>query len=251
MTANQRRWAFTPDEFAWVWGETGSDEYPDPVSIIETATTEDEYRLQIGEISARYPRGSAPELTAALRILAAPEVRIIGTGYSHHFPEKRFRAVAAATGDTGAVLVQRSGSTPQAGADVQLLITTRHNLARHIAAAMPVNTAGPAEKMAGYTPRVRGEQQPTTWFHDSAGRAPVEERMRAFLRAPRAAEGHFTIETHVVRRIPPEYLSWVDLREDRPAAGRYLVAVDENNTTIAPASKEVIERQLGNLARLP
>ncbi|MEV0365101.1 ESX secretion-associated protein EspG [Nocardia fusca] len=244
---SQQRWVLSPDEFAWVWTETGSDLHPDPISIVESPTTDDEYRLLTREISARYPRGGDTNLAEALCILADPELRIIGTGYSHQFPEKRLRVVAAAVGESGAVAVQRSGPTVEAGGDIQMLITTRSMLARHVAAAMPPNTAGPAERMVGYTPRIRGDEPPSTYFRDSAGRAPIEERIRAFLRAPRAAEGHFTMATHASLGAPPTYLSWVDIREDRPAAGRYLIAVDDNDTTVAPASREDIERYLTQL----
>jgi hypothetical protein len=230
---SQQRWVLTPDEFAWVWTETGSDLHPDPISIVESPTTEDEYRLLTREISVRYPRGGTPNLTEALRILADPDLRVIGTGYSHQLPEKRLRVVAAAAGESGG--------------DIQVLTTTRSMLARHVAAAMPPNTAGPAERMVGYTPRIRGDEPPATYFRDSAGRAPIEERIRAFLRAPRAAEGHFTVTTHVSHGAPPTYLSWVDIREDRPAAGRYLIAVDDNDTTVAPAAREDIERNLTRL----
>lgn len=241
----RQRWVLTPDEFAWVWTETGNDVHPDPISIVESPTTEDEYHLVTREISVRYPRGGSPALTEALRVLADPELRVIGTGYSHRYPEKRLRVVAAAIGESGAVAVQRSGPTEETGGDIQVLTTTRSMLARHVAASMPPNTAGPAEKMVGYTPRIRGDEPPTTYFRDSAGRPPIEERIRAFLRAPRTAEGHFTIANCVPRGAQPTYLSWVDIREDRPAAGRYLITVDENQARVTSASSEDVERYLG------
>lgn len=248
---SQQRWILTPDEFAWVWMETGSDLHPDPISVVESPTTDAEYRLLTREINVRYPRGGTPNLTKALRTLADPELRIIATGCSHQSPEKRLRVVAAGVGESGAVAVQRSGPTLEVGGDIQVLATTRSMLARHVAAAMPPNTAGPAERMVGYTPRIRGDEPPATYFRDSAGRAPIEERIRAFLRAPRAAEGHFTIATHVSQGAPLAHLSWVDIREDRPAAGRYLIAVDDNDTTVTPASREDIERYLTHLTGFP
>lgn len=245
--SSRQRWVLTPDEFAWVWTETGSDVHPDPISIVESPTTEDEYHLLTRDISVRYPRGGTPELSRGLHMLANPELRIIGTGYSHRFPEKRLRVVAAAVGESGAVAVQRSGPSAEVGGDIQILTTTRATLARHVAAAMPTNTAGPAERMVGYTPRVRGDEPPTTYFRDSAGRPPTEERIRAFLRAPRAAEGHFAITTHVLPGMPTTYLSWVDIREDRPAAGRYLINVDSTEAAVVPASRQDIERHLIHL----
>ncbi|WP_432278382.1 ESX secretion-associated protein EspG, partial [Nocardia carnea] len=171
---SRQRWVLTPDEFAWVWAETGSDVHPDPISIIESPTTEDEYHLLTREISVRYPRGGTPELIGALRILAEPELRIIGTGYSHRFPEKRLRVVAAAVGESGAVAVQRSGPTAEAGGDIQVLATTRAMLARHVAAAEPPPTPGPAGKIVGDTPPHNGGEPPPPEIKGSPRRPPRE-----------------------------------------------------------------------------
>ncbi|MFI9511246.1 ESX secretion-associated protein EspG [Nocardia sp. NPDC052566] len=247
----QTVWDFTPDEFAWVWAETGLDEYPYPISIIESATTQDEYTRLTAEISARYPRHGDPDLTGPLRVLAAPDVRIVCTGRSHN-SHKRVRSLATAVGDLGVILFQKSGATTDFGGDLKLVVTRRSELGKHIAATMPAVPAGAAGQMIGYTPRVRGQEPPRSWLRTENGDHPVEERIRLLLRAPRTREGHLRIERHLraERPHPPIYLSWIDIHTDRPAAGRYLIEVNDNDTTVTPASSELIARELRRRAAL-
>ncbi|KZM74959.1 ESX secretion-associated protein EspG [Nocardia terpenica] len=251
----QTVWDFTPDEFAWVWAETGlAGEYPYPISIIETPAPPDEYAHRRAEISARYPHRGDPDLTWPLRALAKPDLRLICTGKFHGSP-KRVRSLAAAHADLGVILFQKSGSTVDFGGDIKLVVTRRRNLGTHLAATMPSARPGAAGQMIGYTPRVRGEQPPSSWRVDDGGREPIEERIRTLLRAPRTAEGHLCIERHLHSRnpSPPVYLNWIDIRDDHPAAGRYLIAVDDNDTIVTPAPEDTIARELhhrGELDRL-
>ncbi|MGW4769893.1 ESX secretion-associated protein EspG [Nocardia sp. NPDC004278] len=247
----QTVWTFTPDEFAWVWAETGLDEYPDPISIIESVTTHDEYRRLLAQISARYPHSGDPDLTGPLRVLANPDLRIVCKGRSIN-SHKRIRSLAAAVADLGVVLFQKPGATADFGGDIKVVVTRRQNLGKHIAATMPPAPVGTVGTMIGYTPRVRGQQPPSSWKNTSSGDRPVEERIRTLLRLPRNAEGHLRIERflHEPRPHPPEYLSWIDIRQDHPAAGRYLITVDDNDTLVIPASAEVIANELQNRAAL-
>jgi hypothetical protein len=149
-------WSFTPDEFAWVWAvETGLDEYPYPINIIETYATAIEHAQLRAEISARHPRDGDPDLTGPLRVLANPELRIVCVGWFHN-SHKRVRSLAAAIADLGVVLFQKSGATAESGGDIKLVVAPRGQLGRHIAATMPQVPAGAAREMHGYTPRVRG-----------------------------------------------------------------------------------------------
>lgn len=241
----QTVWDFTPDEFAWVWAETGLDEYPYPIRILETPTTQTEYARLRDEISTRYPHHADPDLSGPLRVLANPDLRIICTGKILNSP-KRIRSLAAAIADLGVILFQRSGATAEFGGDIKLVVTQRAKLARHIAATMPTAQPGAAGTLIGYTPRVRGEQPPSTWHISPDGQRPVEERIRTLLHAPRTAEGHLCIERyrHDPRPHPPAYLNWIDIREGHPAAGRYLIDVNDNDTTVTPAAADSIANEL-------
>lgn len=243
-------WTFTPDEFAWVWAETGLDEYPEPLSIIESATTQEEYAQLVAEIGARYPRGGDPDLTGPLRVLAHPDLRIICRGRSHN-SHKRVRSLGAAVGELGVVLFQKSGTTADFGGGIKLVVTRRGQLARHLAATMPPAAGGAAERMLGYTPRVRGEEPPSSWHRAPNGEHAVEERIRSLLRLRRNAEGHFRIERNGHTRLrQPSYLSWIDIHPDLPAAGRYIIDVNDNDTLVTPGSPDVIARELSRRAAL-
>ncbi|WP_191094473.1 ESX secretion-associated protein EspG [Nocardia colli] len=247
----QTVWTFTPDEFAWVWTETGLDEYPEPLSIIESTTTQDEYAQLVAEISARYPRGGDPDLTGPLQVLAHPDLRIICRGRSHN-SHKRVRSLGAAVGELGVILFQKSGTTADFGGDIKLVVTRRSQLPRHIAATMPPASGGAAERMLGYTPRVRGDEPPSSWHRAPDGEHAVEERIRSLLRLRRNAEGHFRIERVGVggRPRPPLYLSWIDVQTGQPEAGRYIISVTDNDTTVMPASADVVARELSHRAAL-
>lgn len=64
--------------------------------------------------------------------------------------------------------------------------------------------------------------------------------------------GHLRIERflHEPRPHPPSYLSWIDIRSEHPAAGRYLITVDDNDTFVVPASAAVIADELYRRAEL-
>ncbi|WP_280258503.1 ESX secretion-associated protein EspG [Nocardia wallacei] len=243
----QTAWIFTPDEFAYVWStETGLDgDYPHPISIIETPTTATEYEQLRAEISTRYPRRSDPDLAGPLRLLTNPDLRIICNGWFHN-DDRRVRSQAAAVGDLGVILYQKPGRTADFGGDIKLVVTSRHLLGRHIAATMPAVPAGALGGLAGYTPRVRGEEPPSSWLRNDADQRPVEERIRLLLRVPRTAQGYLRIDRclHDRRPHPSTYVSWIDVSENTRAGGRYLIEVTDNDTIVTAASAEDIAREI-------
>ncbi|MBF6325379.1 ESX secretion-associated protein EspG [Nocardia cyriacigeorgica] len=245
MNDTQRSWTFTPDEFAWVWGETGRDEYPEPIAILETPTTEDEYAVLCAELSQRYPRDGDPDRLGPLRVLAEPDLRLICSGTVGH-PSRRIRSVGAAIADLGVVLFQKPGTTPEYGGDIIMRVVPRDRLADHIAATLPPSPAGATPQLIGHTPRVRGEEPPERWGYTQTGDRPAEERIRSLLRAPRAGEGYLCVEHHPTdpRRARTQYLNWIDIHERHRAAGRYVISVDANDTVVTPASSEVIGSEL-------
>ncbi|MEV5652432.1 ESX secretion-associated protein EspG [Nocardia sp. NPDC052254] len=252
MTA-RTSWEFTPDEFAYVWAsETGLvGDYPQPINIIESTTTAEEYERQRMEISGRFPRAADPDLTGPLRVLADPDLRIVCNGWFHN-SARRVRSHAAAVGELGVVVFQKIGATADFGGDIKLVVTNRDQLGRHIAATMPTMSAGAAGRMVGYTPRVRGEEPPSSWLRDSSGKRPVEERIRILLRLERSAQGYLRIDRylHDRRPFPPDFVSWLDIGDASNAQGRYLIDVDDNDTVVTPASADVIAQELYRRAEL-
>jgi hypothetical protein len=236
-----------------VWSsETGLDgDFPHPINILETPSSANDYALLRAEISARYPRHGDPDLTGPLRVLANPDLRIICNGWFLD-SARRVRSHAASIGDMGVVLFQKSGPTADFGGDLKLVVAHRHQLGKHIAATMPAAPASAIGQMIGYTPRVRGDEPPSSWLRNDAGQRPVEERIRLLLRLPRTAQGYLRIDRYLNERRPhpPAYVSWIDVRTDSRAGGRYLIDVDDSDTIVTPASADVIARELNQRAEL-
>ncbi|MFJ1459444.1 ESX secretion-associated protein EspG [Nocardia sp. N2S4-5] len=243
----QTSWSFTPDEFAYVWStETGLEgDYPHPISIVETPTTATEYEQLRAQISARYPRYGDPDLTGPLRLLANPDLRIICNGWFHE-EDRRVRSHAAAAGDLGVILYQKPGRTMDFGGDIKLVVTSRHLLGKHVAATMPSVPAGALGRLAGYTPRVRGEEPPSSWLRNDVGQRPVEERIRLLLRVPRTAQGYLRVDRglHARRPHPSAYISWIDVSGNTRAGGRYVIEVTDSDTIVTGASAEDIAREI-------
>ncbi|MEV6278580.1 ESX secretion-associated protein EspG [Nocardia sp. NPDC051832] len=244
MSETQSVWDFTSDEFAWVWDETGIESYPYPISILETPTDGDERALLRSEIATRFPRYGDPHLSAALRVLAKPDLLVTCTGQIAGTTH-RVRSVGAAIGEHAVILFQKFGTAPEFGGNLRLVATARQHLGTHIAATMPKAAAGAVLEMVGYTPRIRGEEPPTTWMVSNNGPRPAEDRIRALLRAPRSADGHLCIERHPhsERPYPREYLYWLDILPGTKAEGRYLIDV-AHHTTVTPASAQDVAHAL-------
>ena len=249
----QTSWTFSPDEFAWVWAsETGlAGDYPHPLKIIETPTTAIESDRIRAEISERYPAHADPDLIGPLRALANPDLRIICNGAFDN-STRQIRSHAAAVADLGVILFQKSGRTADFGGDVQMVVTTRRQLGKHIAATMPSAPAGAAAGMTGNTARVRGDEPPSSWLRNNAGQLPVEERIRILLRAQRTAQGYLRIDRYLHDRNPhpSAFISWIDVAESSRARGRYIIDVGDNDTIVVPASAEVVAGELHRRAEL-
>ncbi|MFD4441444.1 ESX secretion-associated protein EspG [Nocardia sp. NPDC058519] len=235
-------WTLSPDEFAWLWSDAGLDRYPDPIAVIETAATADEYHQLVRGFSTRFPRDGLDDPRPALRAVSEASIRITASGRIHGTTD-RVRSIAAATSQYNVIATQTSSTDPDFGADVRVASVPRGDLLRYFSLTLPPTAAGGAEQMVGYTPRIRGEL-PSSWHVAADGRSQVEERMRAFLRLPRAAEGAFRIDHP--RSTQPTYISWVDIAPGYRASGRYLITVNETgtDTVILPADVDTVTSEL-------
>jgi hypothetical protein len=236
-------WTLDPDEFAWLWSDAGLDRYPDPIAVIETTRTADEYHQLTRGFSARFSRDALDDPRPALRAIVEADIRITASGRIHGSTD-RVRSIAAATSRHNVIVTQTSSPDPDFGGQVRLASVPRGDLLRYFSLALPATPAGGAEQMVGYTPRIRGESAPSSWHVAVDGRSPVEERIRTFLRLPRSAEGAFRIDHP--RSIEPTYISWIDIAPGYRASGRYLISVNETgtDTVILPAGVDEIASEL-------
>ncbi|MFE9789238.1 ESX secretion-associated protein EspG [Nocardia salmonicida] len=241
-----RTWTLNSDEFTWLWHqETDRDayDYPDPIFIRETARTGAEYDRIVERCILRFTRPSDPQLSAAFAVLAAADTRVRCFGTLDD--GSAVRSHGSASANSGVVVFQRSEPDGVAG-EITLVLASRDAVPVHVAATMPPTPAGRASRMVGYTPRVRGDEQPSTWHLAADGRSPVEERIRALMRAPRKAEGQLVFERGA-GTTRPKYLSWIDVSEGRNMGGRYLVDVDENDVTVTPTSMNAVAQTVSSL----
>ncbi|WP_280305443.1 ESX secretion-associated protein EspG [Nocardia neocaledoniensis] len=236
-------WTLSPDEFAWLWSDTGLDRYPDPIAIIESAATADEYHQLVREFGVRFPRDSHNDPRPLLRAISEANIRITASGRIHGTAD-RVRSIAAATSEYNVIVTQTSSADPDFGGEVTVTAVPRRDLLHRFSLSLPAAPAGQAEQMIGYTPRVRGESSPTSWRVAADGHPAVEERIRAFLRLARSAEGALRIDHP--RSTQPTYLSWVDIAPGHHTSGRYLIAVNETgtDTVILPAGVDTIASEL-------
>ncbi len=236
-------WTLTGDEFTWVWRqETRFDEYdhPDPITVRTTPTTEPEADRLRATLRERFPRGGDRGLSAVFVILANADSRVAAVGTTG---DTEIRCHGAALDGLGVIAAQRFSPT-EGDSPVRLALVSRASVPAHLAAILPNAKPGAAGPMIGYTPRVRGEEQASSWTRDAAGRLPAEERIRTLMRLRRSAEGYFVITRDPGSHRPTQYLSWIDIPSGQFASGRYLIEVNDNDTTITPATPAILSREI-------
>ncbi|MGY0501443.1 ESX secretion-associated protein EspG [Nocardia sp. FBN12] len=236
-------WTLTGDEFTWVWRqETRFDEYdhPDPIAVRTTPTTEPEADRLRTILRERFPRGGDRGLSAVFAILANADTRVAAVGT---VDDSEIRCHGAALDGLGVIVAQRLSPTERNG-PVRLALVSRATVPTHLTAILPTAEPGAAGPMVAYTPRVRGEEQASSWTRDAAGRLPADERIRRLMHLRRSAEGYFVINRTPGSHRPTQYLSWIDIPPGQFASGRYLIEVNDNDTTVTPASPAIVAREI-------
>ncbi|VFB01915.1 ESX secretion-associated protein EspG [Nocardia cyriacigeorgica] len=226
-------WTFTPDEFAHIWRETDQDRHPYPLRILETPRTEREADALRAELAARLPLGADPDLSACLRILAAPHTRIVAVG-GGHTAGSEIRLLAAAVFDRGVLAVQEPGRTPDFGGRVRISIGHSAKLGARIAALLPKTPAGREPARAAAIEAIRDDE---VVIATERAALPI----RRLLLRPHTAEGHIRIEARLDRPTPPApvHYTWIDVEGD----GRYLIKAGDT-VHIVPANSEQLAAQL-------
>ncbi len=232
-------WSFTPDEFAHVWRETGSQEYPYPLRIVEPTRTAAEATRLRAAIEQRLPRGADPELSAALRLAAAPAARLVAIGGGES-ENGRIRLLGTIAANRATLIVQQPVFSPGLGGIVRISTHRADELAAAAIAVLPPVGRGRSPR------RSVAEPAPPGAAAVAAGSAPDRSaaQVRRVLSAPRTGEGHIRIDTglHEPRPDTPQYLSWVDIARD----GRYLIRTD-GTIRIAPVSGDDVAAYLQRL----
>ncbi|NEW46026.1 ESX secretion-associated protein EspG [Nocardia cyriacigeorgica] len=226
-------WTFTPDEFAHIWRETDQDRHPYPLRILETPRTEHEAETLRAELATRLPLGTDPDLSACLRILAAPHTRIVAIG-GGHTAGSEIRLLATAVFDRAVLAVQEPGRTPDFGGQVRISIGHSAKLGARIAALLPKTPAGREPARAAAADAIRDDE---VVIATQRAALPI----RRLLLKPHTAEGHIRIEPRLDRPTPPApvHYTWIDVEGD----GRYLIKAGDT-VHIVPAGTEQLAAQL-------
>lgn len=230
------RWEFTPDEFMHVWRVTDRDRYPFPLSMVSAARWESDYDRLAAELNTRFPKGSDPDLDAALRVAAAPETTVALYG-SRTDP---IRAYAAIDGTVGVAMVQRPGPDPATGGTIVVRAGTPRVVPMMVDAVLGDVQKGTGPALIDDIDRMR--ETDGMWI----GSTPqVPDRMRRLLRAPRTGSGHIEVRRGIrdSRPFPPGYLSWFDIRDD----GRYVYRHEYRDFRIDPVSTAELKQLLAQL----
>lgn len=213
-------WAFTADEFAYVWrSETGTDRYPFPVAAHSAAREERDHTSLARQAAQRWPAGADPDLTAALRHAARPQTAM--ALFSSTGPT--VRAYGARSGARGVVV--RQG--PDHG--VEVFSGGAGMIARAFAAFLGEQPPGGAGHLIEDVDRVAAHFE--SWQRSSDS---TTARMHSLASADRVAAGYIEARTGASDRLRSRYLTWFDVRDD----GRYLSYHRFRDLHIEPANKD-------------
>ncbi|MFI5715083.1 ESX secretion-associated protein EspG [Nocardia sp. NPDC051750] len=234
-------WAFTPDEFSYIWQtETGLDRRPHPIDLAPRATAATESARSALELERRFPPNGDPDLTGTLRFLARTDVTRV-TVFGDDFDGEGRRcdpvlAVAVGFGNWGALVRARSG-------EVTVIACHARTVGKHL-----VSTLGPAR--AGRLPAMREPRAAVLCPDQGAGATATAairaRRLRAALHRPIDARGFFTIAVAPDDPMspPPIYRTWLDFTGD----GRYLLAAGAD-FSLTPIGDSGLAAELTRLAR--
>jgi hypothetical protein len=237
-------WRLSPDEFRHVWGETDLDTPPEPLEVWSSYRMRDEAERAHAAIRAQYPPGADVDLSAALRILAAPDTRVCVVG-GRLDGVNAVRVVGAAVRHDAALAVQEPGPTPDHGGAVHLWLGKRASLAGMVAGAFPPAPGGRVPALTAAARDLDDERRPVTVrvaAMPTRRQSDPAAEMRRLLAQPAVAQGAVRIETRRDAERPPApvYLSWRDVARD----GRYLISPNAHEVRLVPGSRDGIAHYL-------
>ncbi|WP_188829179.1 hypothetical protein [Nocardia camponoti] len=206
------------------------------------ATRDEQDRYVSTALAARFPQGADDTLRAAFTIMAKAETRLRCQGELAGGLAVRIHGAAL---DNFGVTVHQYATSAEPSTAIFVALVRRADVPSTVCAKLPPTQAGAAGSMVGYTQRVRGEGEQGIWGI-GAGENSAEDRIRRLLRQRRTGEGQFVLQraANSERPHPPLFTSWIDIASGSAAAGRYLITVDSNDTTVVAATGDQLAREL-------
>ncbi|MFD3508283.1 ESX secretion-associated protein EspG [Nocardia sp. NPDC058666] len=233
------RWEFTPDEFLYAWGETGSDRIPAPLTVVPSVGWRHEWEAIEADLRQRLPVRDDPDLSAVLGLAADPDTAITVIGTSN----KPIRLYCAVTQQSSVALAQMPGATVESGGNVVVRTGTPESIASWVARFAGERPAGATRSM---TESVDALETPSQTVNLDYGEVAVSDLIHDLLAAPRSGNGHVEIVRGRHDQDGPvhRYLSWFDVIGD----GRYVYRYSRNELTIEPCSPTRFHKILSRMS---
>ncbi|MCA2206226.1 ESX secretion-associated protein EspG [Nocardia rosealba] len=230
-------WHLTPDQFALAWARTDGDRIPYPLAVRASARDTAERAAARPALDAWCARTLDPDLSAALRVLAKPEIRVEVCG---HAPAP-VRMLGAVAGDVAVLAVQSPGIAADRGGDLHVQVGATKRFAPQVFSRMPRQPVGTGPRIAAPAARVREDSRdlvtvPVAGPSDAA-------RIRKLLQRPRTGIGQILVAPGADEPATG-VLSWIDVTGD----GRYLVH-SGHQVSVAPATPDTAADWLRRLLR--
>ncbi|MFB7875971.1 ESX secretion-associated protein EspG [Nocardia sp. NPDC056064] len=230
-------WHVTPDQFALAWARVDGDRIPYPLAVRASARDTVERAAQQPALDAWCARVLDADLSAALRVLADPEIRVEVCGRTT-VPVRMLGAVSA---DIAVLAVQEPGSAEDRGGTVHVQVGSTRRLAAQIFSRIPAQRPGSLPRLGAPVAKVREDSRdlvtaPVAGPSDAA-------RVRRLLQRPRTGIGQILVAAGR-EKDPSGVLSWIDVTGD----GRYLVHT-AHRVDITPATAESSVDWLRHLLR--
>ncbi|GEM35272.1 hypothetical protein NN3_62790 [Nocardia neocaledoniensis NBRC 108232] len=230
-------WHLTPDQFALAWARTDGDRIPYPLAVRASARDTAERAAKQPALDAWCARVLDADLSAALRVLAKPEIRVEVSGRA----PAPVRILGAVTGDVAVLAVQEPGSAEDRGGAVHVQVGSTKRFAAQVFSRLPAHPPGTGDRLSALADRVREDSRdlvtaPVAGPSDAA-------RIRRLLQRARTGIGQILVGAGTSES-PTGVLSWIDVTGD----GRYLVYA-AHRVDIAPATPECAADWLRRLLR--
>ncbi|MFC4125466.1 ESX secretion-associated protein EspG [Nocardia rhizosphaerae] len=231
-------WHLTPDQFALAWARTDGDRIPYPLAVRASARDTAERAAAQPALDTWCATGLDADLSAALRVLAKPEIRVEVCGSAG----TAVRMLGTVTGDVAVLAVQAPGSADDRGGTVHIQVGSTKRFAAQVFTRMPAHQPGTGPTLSAPAARVREDSRdlvtaPVAGPSDAA-------RVRKLLQRPRSGIGQILVGTGTDHDLVG-VLSWIDVTGD----GRYLVHT-ARNVDIAPATPLFATDWLRRLLRM-
>ncbi|RMI35079.1 ESX secretion-associated protein EspG [Nocardia stercoris] len=151
------RWTLTPDRFALAWERIDGDRIPYPLAVRRSARDSAERAAQLPALLDWCATELDADLTAALRVLTRPDIRVEVYGTAGPHP---VRVLGVAAGAVTVVAAQQPGPRADRGADVILVTGTMKTLAARIVSFLPEMPPGSGPRLSAPVDQVKATDRP-------------------------------------------------------------------------------------------